>query len=353
MNIALVVHDLQDQPGHSLYAKTLANGLGLRHRVTVFANRCERPADAPWDTQHVRASRRSAQACIQSFPLGMRAHAAALSGYDIQHSQGYCGGKPNVVTAHICIAAYLDSLRSANLRNRLSLQLMARTEARFYRRYNGRVIAVSQKIANELQQYYGVQTRIDVIPHGVDAARFRNGTHERDRGAVRSQLQLQDNQTLALYVGDLTKSHSYLKELSVAAPETQFAVVTGSRAYHWRAPNVAFIPATTEIAKYYAAADAFVFPTTYDAFGMVVLEAMAAGLPVLSSNQAGAAEVIDSGKNGFVAPLSEWVESTASRLKNSALLQKTGSAARQTALQHDWSKVVAAVEQVYQEVAAE
>jgi len=129
--------------------------------------------------------------------------------------------------------------------------------------------------------------------------------------------------------------------------------VTGSRAYHWRAPNVAFIPATTEIAKYYAAADAFVFPTTYDAFGMVVLEAMAAGLPVLSSNQAGAAEVIDSGKNGFVAPLSEWVESTASRLKNSALLQKTGSAARQTALQHDWSKVVAAVEQVYQEVAAE
>ena len=353
MNIALVVHDLQDQPGHSLYAKTLANGLAARHRVTVFANRCERPADARWDTQHVRASRRSAQACIQSFPLGMRAHAAALAAYDIQHSQGYCGGKPNVVTAHICVAAYLDSLRSANLRNRLSLQLMAATEARFYRRYSGRVIAVSQKIANELKEFYGVQTGIDVIPHGVDAARFRNGTHERDRGEVRSQLQLKENQTLALYVGDLTKSHSYLKELCAAAPETQFAVVTGSRAYHWTAPNVRIIPSTSEIAKYYAAADAFVFPTTYDAFGMVVLEAMAAGLPVLSSNQAGAAEVIDSGKNGFVAPLAEWVESSAMLLKNPARLKESGRAARQTALQHDWSKVVTAVEQVYQEVAGE
>ncbi len=352
MKIALVVHDLQDQPGHSLYAKTLANGLAARHCVTVFANRCERPADARWDAQHVRASRRSAQACIQSFPLGMRAHAAALRAYDIQHSQGYCGGTPNLVTAHICVAAYLDSLRSANLRNRLSLQLMAATEARFYRRYKGRVIAVSQKVANELKEFYGVQGRIDVIPHGVDAARFRNGTHERDRGKVRSQLQLKENQTLALYVGDLTKSHSYLKELSVASPQTQFAVVTGSRAYHWSAANVAFIPATSEVAKYYAAADAFVFPTTYDAFGMVVLEAMAAGLPVLSSNQAGAAEVIDSGRNGFVAPLDQWVESTASLLKDSVLLQEAGIAARQTALRHDWSKVVAAVEKVYNEVAA-
>src|SRR5204863_8057770 len=120
MNYEFVFHNLQDQPGASLYAKTLANGLAAGHRVAVFANRFKRSADARWDTQLVRASRRSAQACIQSFPLGMRAHAAALNGYDIQHSQGYCGGKPNVVTAHICIAAYLDSLRSANLRNRLS-----------------------------------------------------------------------------------------------------------------------------------------------------------------------------------------------------------------------------------------
>ena len=68
-----------------------------------------------------------------------------------------------------------------------------------------------------------------------------------------------------------------MKELSAAAPQVQFAVVTGSRSYHWSAANVSFIPATSEVAKYYAAADAFVFPTTYDAFGMVVLEAMAAG----------------------------------------------------------------------------
>jgi UDP-glucose:(heptosyl)LPS alpha-1,3-glucosyltransferase len=352
MKIALVVHDLQDQPGHSLYAKTLANGLSQANQVTVFANRCERAVEARWQMRHVRASRRSAQACVQSFPLGMRAHAPALTAYDIQHSQGYCGGNPNVVTAHICVAAYLDSLRSVSLRHRLSLQLMAAAEKRFYRRYSGRVIAVSQKVAGELQKYYGVQNPIDVIPHGVDAAQFQNGNRERYRADVRRQLSIQKDQTLALYVGDLTKSHSYLKELTVAAPQTQFAVVTGSRAYHWSAANLRIIPSTSEIAKYYAAADAFVFPTTYDAFGLVVLEAMAAGLAVLSSNRAGAAEVIDSGRDGFVAPLSEWVESTATLLKYPLLLQATGIAARQTALRHDWSSVVKAVEQVYKEVAA-
>jgi glycosyltransferase involved in cell wall biosynthesis len=65
-----------------------------------------------------------------------------------------------------------------------------------------------------------------------------------------------------------------------------------------------------QIERYYAAADAFVFPSVNDSFGLVVLESMASGLPVFSSDQAGAAELIDSGRDGFVLPLKEWVEAT-------------------------------------------
>jgi UDP-glucose:(heptosyl)LPS alpha-1,3-glucosyltransferase len=351
MNIALVVHDLKDQPGHSLYTKILANELSRRHEVTVFANRHERPAGAQWDARHVRAWRGSALACVQSFPLGIRAQANVLSRFEIRHSQGYCGGDPNVVTAHICVAAYLDSLRSVSLRHRLSLRLMAAAEARFYHRYEGRVIAISQKVADELQDFYGVRG-ISVIPHGVDAARFNNGNRERHRAAMRLQMGVSANQTLALYVGDLTKSHAYLKELSAAAPEVQFAIVSASRGYHWSSPNVRIIRATSGIERYYAAADAFVFPTTYDAFGMVILEAMAAGLPTFTSDNAGAAELIDGGRDGFITPLNEWVEATATRLQNPALLKEAGRAAEQTARRHDWSTAVTAVEQLYKEVAS-
>lgn len=352
MKIALVVHDLRDQGGHSLYAKTLADGLAPVHEVAVFANTCERPAEARWQSHHVRAWRGSALACVQTFPFGMLAHKKALAGYDIRHTQGYCGGEPNVVTAHICVAAYLEALRGVSPRHRLSLQLMAAAESRFYRRYEGRVIAVSQKIAIELRKFYGVRGPIKVIPHGVDTSRFNQSNRERHRTSLRRELNIGGDETLALYAGDLTKAHSYLKELAAAAPKVRFVIVTASRAYHWTSPNVQILPPTAELERYYAAADAFVFPTTYDSFGMVLLEAMASGLAVFSSDRAGAAELIASGKDGFVTSLDEWVEATAQRIKDPDLLARTGIAGAATAQRHDWQQVVTAVEQLYFEVAA-
>lgn len=351
LNIALVVHDLRDYPGHSLYTKILASELSRVHNVTVFANVCERPAEARWQTKHVRAWRNSALSCVRTFPLGMRSHASTLANFDIQHSQGYCGGKPNVVTAHICVAAYLDSLEHISSRNRISLQSMASGEARFYRRYQGRVIAVSQKIAGELRQFYNFAGPINAIPHGVDTNRFSPDNRTLCRAAVRGELDISTADTLALYIGDLTKAHTYLKELSVAAPRVQFVIVTGSLRYRWHSPNVHFVNARPQVERYYAAADAFVFPTTYDAFGMVALEAMASGLPVFVSDRAGVAEVMTTGTDGFVVPLKDWSSFTASQMENQQLLNEVGVAAARTARKHDWPSVVSAVERQYFEVA--
>jgi UDP-glucose:(heptosyl)LPS alpha-1,3-glucosyltransferase len=352
LKIALIVHDLHDHGGHSLYTKILADELSRHHEVAVFANRCERPADARWQSHHVRAWRGSALAAVQTFPLGLRSYANVLADYEVRHAQGYCGGKPNVVTAHICVAAYLDSLRDVSLRHRLSLQLMAAAESRFYRRHRGRVIAISQKIARELQERYGEREPITLIPHGVDIERFNVGNRERNREVVRQQLGIEEDDTLALYVGDLTKAHAYLKELAAAARKVQFVIITPSRAYHWKSANVRILPPISGIERYYAAADAFVFPTTYDAFGMVLLEAMASGLPVFSSDCAGAAELIRSGQDGFVAPLNEWVEVTRTGLRDQERLRQIGDAAQQSVSLRDWPTVVRRVEQVYDETIA-
>ena len=353
MNIALVVHDLHEHGGHSLYTRRLADGLSRRHEVAVFANRCERPADAGWSSHHVRAWRGTALASVQTFTLGMRSQAEALGGYQIRHTQGYCGGRPNVVTAHICVAAYLKSLRSVSLRHSLSLRLMADAEARFYRRYDGRIIAVSRQVARHLEEFYRVRGPVSVIPHGVDARRFATAHRKRLRETVRRELGIQEGETLALYVGDLTKAHASLKELASAAPRAQLVIVTRSRNYHWGSRNVRILNPTPRLEGYYAAADAFVFPTSYDAFGMVVLEAMASGLPVFCSDRAGAAELITPGRDGFVTPLEEWVEATAAGLRRRESLGEVGRAAEQTARRHDWASVVTAVEQLYYEVAAQ
>ena len=350
MKIALVVHDLHTHGGHSLYTKILADELSRNHEVAVFANRCERPADARWQSQHVRAWRSNALATVQTFPLGLRSHAKVLAGYDIRHAQGYCGGEPNVVTAHICVAAYLNSLRDISARNRASLRLMAAAEERFYRRYDGHVIAISAKIAHELKEFYQLGGPISLIPHGVNASRFDSLQREEARYMVRAELGLNQEQTMALFVGDLTKAHVHLKALSNAAPRVQFVILSRSTRYRWSMPNVNFLAPTPAIERYYAAADLFVFPTTYDAFGMVVLEAMASGLPVFSSDCAGAAELIRSGENGVVASLDEWVEVAQAGINDRERLQRIGQLAKQSASLYDWATVARRVEQVYNQV---
>ena len=347
MNIALVVHDLHEHGGHSLYTRVLADGLTQRHDVTVFANRCERPADARWKFQPVRAVRLNALSTVQSFPIGIRSLSSKLAEFDIRHMQGYCGGQPNVVTAHICLAAYLDSLRDISIRSRTSLRLMAAAEARFYRRYDGNVIAVSQKIARELKDFYQLRGEIRIVPHGVATERFSLERRERYRSHMRSEIGVDDESMIALYVGDLTKSHTHLEAVASASPDLEFVIVTSSTQYRWRSRNVHFFPAASDVARYCAAADAFIFPTAYDAFGMVVLEAMASGLAVFSSDRAGAAELISSGKDGFVIPLDDWVEATTLGLRDRDSLRAIGREAEKTARRHNWSTVVRDVEQVY------
>lgn len=351
MNIALVVHDLHEHGGHSLYTRILADELSTRHDVSIFANYCERPSDARWNFQRVPAWRVNSLSCVKTFPIGMRSQARNLERFQIRHMQGYCGGRPNVVTAHRCMAAYLKSLRSIAPRHRLSLRLMLAAESRFYRNYDGAVIAISGQIANELQEHYGVRGLIKVIPHGVDIKRFNGANRGLYRAAMRKRIGVMEDETVALYVGDLTKAHTHLKELARTTPEVQLVIVTATKSYHWNAPNVRIFPLTRQIERYYAAADSFVFPSLNDPFGMVVLEAMASGLTVFTSDRAGAAELIQSGKDGFVFPLDEWVDATATALRNRDSHRAVGCEAEKTALRHDWPTVVSAVEHLYGEVA--
>ena len=55
-----------------------------------------------------------------------------------------------------------------------------------------------------------------------------------------------------------------------------------------------------ELKKYFKASDIFIFPSLYDQFGYVVLEALASGLPVICSKNSGASSLIHNGKNGFI-----------------------------------------------------
>ena len=113
---------------------------------------------------------------------------------------------------------------------------------------------------------------------------------------------------LALYVGNLQKGAAAAIRATARVAGVRLVLVSGSNSDADRAvaraegaaDRVVFQPYSRQIERYFAAADVFLFPTLYEPYGMVISEAMAAGLPVVTSRAAGAAELIEHGENGWL-----------------------------------------------------
>ena len=119
--------------------------------------------------------------------------------------------------------------------------------------------------------------------------------------------------------------------------------------------NVIFLGFLSEQKKVEAltAADIFVFPTLYEGFGTVVVEAMAAGCPVVTTNVAGNSEIVKNNRNGIlVKPKSseEISKAVIKLLKNNGTRKKMGSRNRIEAKKYGWKNVAKKFEAVFEEV---
>ena len=107
------------------------------------------------------------------------------------------------------------------------------------------------------------------------------------------------------------------------------------------------------LAKLYASADLFVFPSTTETFGNVILEAYASGLPVIAVKQGGSADLLAHGKNGYLAKprdpkdLARWMQKC---LDSASLRKKLGKGALQTAAEYEWSIINGRLIQEYEKL---
>ena len=107
--------------------------------------------------------------------------------------------------------------------------------------------------------------------------------------------------------------------------------------------NVIFLGLVgNKLREYYFASDLFLFPTRHDAFGLVVAEAMAAGLPVITSKFAGVSEIIKNGKEGIVLDnLDEniWAKTIMNLMENDDFRQELSHNAKNKIKNYSWGKV--------------
>ena len=173
-----------------------------------------------------------------------------------------------------------------------------------------RIVAVSERVRKQLKKYYHVpDERIVTIPNGVNLSRFNPG-NARSRAAVRLSFGVPRNVPLLLFVGSqyrLKGLELAIRALAEMDTEAYLLVVGTDAATPFKrlaeqlgiSRRVIFAGVRSDLPVIYPAADAFVFPTLYETFALVCLEAMASGLPVLASPVGGIEDYLRDGENGF------------------------------------------------------
>jgi UDP-glucose:(heptosyl)LPS alpha-1,3-glucosyltransferase len=279
--------------------------------------------------------------------------------FDVVHSQGLCGLAHNFATAHICQPAWFNALESqgASLtwRQRIFRALIERLEHRaLCQPATRRVVAVSERVKDDLARHYGRKSEVDVVYHGTDVETFHPDNRDRFRRPVRADLGIADDAFVALYIGDLKKGAAAAIRAAARTPGVILLILTASRSIAAKrlaaaegvGDRVLFVPHSKGVERFYAAADAFVFPTVYDSFGMVITEAMASGLPTIISQAAGASELVTSGVEGYVTDRPWDVPTIAAHLAelrdDPGLRRRMGAAARARIEPMTWERTAAA-----------
>ncbi len=221
--------------------------------------------------------------------------------------------------------------------------------AAFRMRYHPVIIAISEMVRQDMAHHFGINPdEIKLIYNGIDYAKFSTRGSGRN-GALRRQWGF-DKEILFLFMAyDFRKKGvRYLVEAAWRLREkvgtTAFGVVIvgGPPSLQIRrmirqlnlSDTMVFPGPTTEPEAFYQACDVFILPTFYDACSLVVFEAMAAGMPAITSRFNGAAGIITEGKDGMVLEDPRDTDEMSNAMMsflNGEVLQEASAAARLTA----------------------
>jgi UDP-glucose:(heptosyl)LPS alpha-1,3-glucosyltransferase len=361
LRIALVANNIHFRGGMERYCAELATRLCLEHDVHLFASEV---ADVPFDrlTVHpVRTVKKPILALFLQF-YWKASRQVKLRDFDIVHTIGGITAQQNIVTAQYCQYAWGEALRTeAGASEGVTAyhQFMWRLAGYFEKRaMTGSqtlgISANSARTSRDLQKFYGSDPgKIRVIHNAVDAERF-TPKNKRFRSEIRRRLHIPEEAIVVLFVGEYRRKGlaTVIRALGlISDPRVHLLAVGKGDLTYYNAlaaesgikDRTSFVGPMKDIEQVFGAADLFVFPTFYEAFGMVITEAMASGLPVVTSRDAGAAEMIEDGMSGLLVDqpgnVGEVQRQIEVLLSNSAARLAMGEKARQAASAYTWADV--------------
>jgi glycosyltransferase involved in cell wall biosynthesis len=267
-----------------------------------------------------------------------------------------CGGSCDVNSVHFVHSAWLES--PAHISNSsISAYATYQWIYSFINSYwekkalqnSPKIVAVSQKVKDELLNLGLEENRIEVILNGVDLEEF----YPLDTLDLKKKLEIigvSADETYALFVGDIRSNRKNLDSVLKAmltVPNLHLLVAGSVEGSSYPSlvqdldltSRVHFMGFRKDISEIMQVCDFFVFPSRYEACTLALLEAMASGLPIITATSAGGSEIVTP-DCGFVLDNPEDLDSLSKAMRtltdNSALRVHMGKNARVVAEQQSW-----------------
>jgi UDP-glucose:(heptosyl)LPS alpha-1,3-glucosyltransferase len=198
-------------------------------------------------------------------------------------------------------------------------QILQLEEALFAKGGAARTIVASEMVKKEIVDLYRYPAdKIDLIRNGVPLDRFRFNSELRQKS--RTDLKLQPDQIALLFVGSGWERKGLLFAMQAMAMcrDRRMRLLVAGRGKtqrYYKSKHVRFLGEAVDLLPIYTAADIFVLPTIYDPFSNACLEALACGLPVITTRANGFSEIIENRIHGSVVNLANDIAALSSALK--------------------------------------
>ncbi len=228
-----------------------------------------------------------------------------------------------------------------------------------------KIIAVCQQVKQEIMDTYHVpDSKVVVVHNGVDHERFNPRRRAREGRHIRGELGIPADRPVVLFVGTGFRRKGLDRLLRIwndRELEGVCLLVVGDDARlssyrnRWKRKEIVFVGAQRHVENYYAAADLFVLPSIQEAFGNVVLEALASGLPVITVAGVGPTDKMQGElKEGILADPDDPTELKSKMLRflDPARWSSLSHQARQLAEKFSWQRYLDGVENCLEDILA-